>query len=79
MPIAFEPVGDPEQRAENGGAVVAGQFDKSGLDDETAEFDQMPRPLAALDLPRAHVMPCPCRLMAVVRRPIVAERRERRG
>ncbi|GGB12783.1 hypothetical protein GCM10011491_45730 [Brucella endophytica] len=31
----------PEERAEDGGTVVAGQFHDTGLDDETAEFDQM--------------------------------------
>jgi len=36
-----------EQRAIYRGAVVAGQFDNPGLDDETAEFDQVPRPLGA--------------------------------
>jgi len=30
----------------------------------------MPRALAALDLPRAHVMPRPCGLIAVASRPV---------
>ena len=38
------------------------------------EFDEMPRPLAALDLPRAHVMSRPCRLMPVASRPVAPER-----
>ena len=57
--IAFELVSYPEQRAVDHGAIVAGQVYDPGLDDEAAEFDQMPRPLAALDLPGAHVMPRP--------------------
>ena len=77
--IAFELLAHPEQRAIDRGAVVPGQFDDPGLDDETAEFDEMPRPLAALDLPCAHVMSRPCRLMAVARRPVAPEHRQRRG
>ncbi len=57
--IAFELVGHPEQRAKNEGTVIAGQINDTGLYDEAAEFDQMPRALATLDLPCAHVMPCP--------------------
>src|SRR6185437_15118848 len=68
MLIAFEPIAHPEQRAIDRGPVVASQFDNPGLDDETAEFDEMPRALAALDLPRAHVMPRPCRQIAPARR-----------
>jgi hypothetical protein len=52
-------VGHPEQRAVDDGGIIAGQVHDSGLDDETAEFDQTPRLLAALDLPDAHVMPRP--------------------
>ena len=40
------------------------------LDDEAAEFDQMPRALAALDLPGAHVMPRLRRLLLIARRPV---------
>ena len=54
--IAFEPVGHPKQRAEDRGAVVTGQVDDSGFNDQAAEFDEMTRPLATLDLPCAHVM-----------------------
>ena len=68
--IALELVGHPEQRAVDDGAIVAGQVHDPGLDDEAAEFDQMPRALAALDLPGAHVMPRPRRLMPVARRPV---------
>ena len=39
--IAFELVCHPEQRAEDDGAIIAGQVHKSGLHDEAAEFDQM--------------------------------------
>src|SRR5262249_36363614 len=77
--IAFELVAHPEQRAIDRGAVVAGQFDDPGLDDETAEFDEVPRPLAALDLPCAHVSPRPCCPMTVVGRPVAPERPQRHG
>ena len=77
--IALEFAGHPQQRAENHGAIIAGQVHDPGLDDEAAEFDQMSRALAALDLPGPHVMPRQRRLMPVVRRSIVVERRQRRG
>ena len=77
--IAFELVAHPEQRAIDLGAVVTGQFDDPGLDDQTAEFDEVPRPLAAIDLPSAHVIPRPCRLMAVAGRPVALERPQRHG
>lgn len=63
----------PEQRAVDDGAIVAGQFDDTRLDHEPTELDQMPRAPAALHLPVAHVMPRPCRLMAVARCLIAAE------
>ena len=72
--IASELVAHPEQRAIDRGAVVAGQFDNPGLDDKTAEFDEKPRPLTALDLPLAHVTSRPCRLMAVACRPVAPSR-----
>jgi hypothetical protein len=77
--IAFEFVGAPEQRAEDRSAVVAGQVHDSGFDDEAAEFDEMTRALAALDLPRAHVMSGFCGLMPVARRSVAQERRQRRA
>jgi hypothetical protein len=77
--IAFELVSHPEQRTENGGAIIAGQIDDPGFDDKATAFDQMPRALAALDLPRAHVMPRSCHLMAVAGRPVAPERRQRHG
>jgi hypothetical protein len=58
--VAFELVGHPEQRAEDDGAIIAGQVHHTSLDDETTKFDQVPRSLAALDLPCAHIMPRPC-------------------
>ena len=51
------------------------KFDEPGFDDEAAEFDEVPRALAALDLPRAHVMSRPCGLMTVARRPVALEGR----
>jgi hypothetical protein len=39
----------------------------------------VPRALAALDLPSAHVMPRPCRLMPVARGSVAPERRQRRA
>jgi hypothetical protein len=65
--IALQLGGDPKQRAVDGGAIVVGELDNACLDDETAEFNQMPGALAALDLPAAHVMPSQSRLPAVVR------------
>src|ERR1700749_2881710 len=73
--IAFEPVGHPKQRAEDRGAVVAGQVDDSGFNDQAAEFDEMTCALAALDLPCAHVMSRPCDLMPVARRSVAQEGR----
>ncbi len=74
--IASELVGHPEERAVDHGAIVAGQVHDPGLDDETAEFDQMPGALPAFDLPIAHVTPRPRCLMAVELRPVVFERRQ---
>lgn len=51
--MALELGGDPKQRAENGGAIISGQIDDAGLDDETAEFNQMSGAFAAVDLPGA--------------------------
>ena len=63
--LAFELFGDPEHRPKYHGAIIAGQVHDSGLDDEAAEFNQMPRTLSPLDLPSAHIMPRPRRLMPV--------------
>jgi len=49
------------------------------LDDEAAEFDQMPGAFATFDLPCPHIMPRPRRLMPVARCPIAFERRRCRG
>lgn len=48
--IAFELVCHPEQRAEDDGAIIAGQVHDTSLDDEASQFDQVPRSLAALDV-----------------------------
>ena len=77
--LAVELFGHPDHRAVDHGAVVAGQVYDPGLDDKAAEFDQMPGALAAFDLPCAHVMPRPCRLMPVARCPVAFERRQCRG
>src|SRR5450432_2481447 len=66
--IALELVGRPEQGAVDDGAIIAGQVHDPGFDDETAEFDQMPRALAAFDLPGSHIMPRSCCLMPVAHR-----------
>lgn len=77
--LAFELVGDPDHRAVDHGAVVTSEFGNTRLDDEATELDEMPRSLAAFDLPRAHVMPRLCCPMAIARRPIAFERRQCRG
>src|SRR5204863_9448101 len=74
--IAFELVCHPEQRAEDGGAIIAGQVHHTSFDDEAAQFNQVPRALAALDLPCAHIMPRPCCLLTVARRLAALERRQ---
>ncbi|SMX61703.1 conserved protein of unknown function [Bradyrhizobium sp. ORS 285] len=66
-PIALEPIGYPEQRAVNHGTVVTCQLHHASFDNEAAKLDEVPRALAALDLPRAHVMSRPCGLMPVAR------------
>jgi len=73
--VAFELLGDPEQRAVDHDTVVAGQVHDPSFHDEAAKFDQMPRALAAFDLPCAHIMPSPCGLMPVARRLVAPERR----
>lgn len=49
--LAVELVGHPDHRPVDHGAVVAGQIHDARLDDESAEFDQVPGALATLDLP----------------------------
>jgi hypothetical protein len=68
--IASELVGHPQQRTEDYRAIVAGQVNEARLDDESAELNEMSRPLATLDLPLAHVMPRQRRLMPVAGRPV---------
>jgi len=77
--IAFELVGTPQQRAKDGGAVVARQVHDAGFDDEAAQFDEVPRALAALDLPLAHVMSRLCRLIPVACCSVAPECRQRRA
>ena len=74
--VALELVSHPEQRAKNGGAIIAGQIHDTSLDDEASEFNEMPRALAALDLTGAHIMPRPCCLLTVARRPVAPERHQ---
>lgn len=77
--LALALLGYPDQCAVDHGAVVSGEVHDTGLDDETAEFDEMPGALAALDLPVAHITPRPCRLMPVARRPVAPKRHQCRG
>jgi len=65
--ISTEFRGRFNEQSENDGAIVAGDFDQIGLCDQPAEFDQLARALAALHLPRPHVMPRRLRLQAVPR------------
>jgi hypothetical protein len=77
--LALQFVGHPEQRAVKDGAVVASEFDNARLDDEATQLDQMPRALATLDLPGAHIMTHLRRLVPMARRPVASQRRQRRG
>lgn len=77
--IALKLVRHPEERAENDGAIVTGQVDDAGFDDQPAEFDQMSRALAALDLPCSHIMPRLRRLMTVARHSVAPKRHQCRG
>ncbi|MCH4561366.1 hypothetical protein [Mesorhizobium jarvisii] len=54
--------------------MVVGQINDACLDDEAAEFDQVSSALAALDLPSAHVIASPCRLLSIVGCPVALER-----
>jgi hypothetical protein len=74
--IALELFGHPEQRAEDDSSIIAGQVHHTRLDDKAAQFDQVPRALAALDLPYVHVMPRPYYLVTVARRSVAPERRQ---
>lgn len=73
--MALELLGDPKHRSVNDGAIVIGQINDAGLEDETAEFDQMSGALAALDLPRAHVIASQGRLLSIAGCPVALERR----
>ena len=50
-------VGDREKSAVDRGAIVVRKVDQFGFDDEAAEFDQVPRALAAIHGPLAKIMP----------------------
>ena len=72
-----QPVGEIEERAEQGGAVIVHQFDQAGLLHQAAEFDEVTGALAPRLGPVAHVgagflgiqpMPLDCRLPQQARR-----------
>ena len=76
MPLALEQIGEFEKRAVEQSAIVIGQFDQPGFDDEPAEFDQVTGPLAALHDPVSCVVtgdgvlkPMPCRRRPLGREP----------
>jgi len=50
--LAPEQIGELEKPAEQGGAIIGGQFDETGFGDETAELDEMVGALAAVQNPR---------------------------
>jgi len=50
-----EPIGEIKEGAEQGRAVVVGQFDEAGFLDQAAEFDEVTGALAAFLGPIAHV------------------------
>ena len=75
--IASELFRHPDERAVDQGTIIAGEVDNPCLDDEAAEFDQVPGAPSALDLSAAHVMPRPFRLMPVARRPVAPESGQR--
>lgn len=49
---------DVEKGAEQDRAIIARQFDETGLHDQSAQLDQLARAFAALDLPATHVGSC---------------------
>ena len=55
--FAPEPVRDREESPVEHRAIVARQIDEPGLGDETAEFDQLPRPVAPVHDPGSRVIP----------------------
>jgi len=72
-----------DQQPEDCGAIIVGQFDKARLGDKPAQFDQLPRALAALHLPGPRVMPrlLQCQAMAGAGRAalLIARCRQRAG
>jgi len=73
--MALQLGGDPEKRSVDHGAVVAGQVYNACLYDETAEFNQLPGALAALDLPGPHVIASQSSLAPMAGCPVALERR----
>ena len=76
MPLALEEIGEFEERAIEQRAIVIGELDQPGLDDQAAEFDQVTGPFAALHDPVAGIMPSdgvlkpmPCRRRPLGREP----------
>ncbi len=57
LPPASELVGEFHHGAEQGGTVVAGEFDEAGLVDEAAEFDELAGSCAAFLDPIAGFVP----------------------
>lgn len=44
--VTAKPIGDRKERAVENRAIVIGQIDEPGLDDESTEFDQVARAFA---------------------------------
>ncbi len=75
--LAVELFANPEQRAIDHGAVIVREVHDPSLDHEPAKFNEVTSALAPFDLPCAHIMPRPLRLMAVAGCLIAFERRQR--
>ena len=52
--LASQLVRHPQERAVEHCAIVIGEIDQSRLHDQPAEFDELARAFASLDLPLAH-------------------------
>ena len=55
--LALEHLGEFEERAIEQRAIVIGELDQPGLDDQAAEFDQVTGTFAALHNPVAGIVP----------------------
>lgn len=66
--LAAQPqlIGNPEQRPEDGGAIVVDQFDQPGLLNEAAQLDQMPGAGASIMHPLPLVVAGPSALETIV-------------